>query len=228
MNRDGFDIPFEVFLGFKGDKVPTSTSISRGIPGHRPQLREGAVRRGKRVSRRHHRHRGGKDRLRYVLKYLEEREKTATQAEKERLAKGITGAKRTTGQHPPAWWCCPRLRDLPVHPHPAPRDDQDSETVTTHFDFSSMHDVLVKLDILGHDDPPCSKKLQDMTGIPPQKVPLDDKAVFERICRLHGPEALGVTPEEIGSPTGTLGIPEFGTRFVRQMLVDTQPGPWRS
>ena len=99
-----------------------------------------------------------------------------------------------------------------------------SETVTTHFDFGSMHDVLVKLDVLGHDDPTMLRRLQDLTGIPPRKVPLNDPEVFKNILSLFStPEALGLTAEELGVPTGTLGIPEFGTRFVRGMLVETRP-----
>ena len=106
--------------------------------------------------------------------------------------------------------------------HPA--DDQQSETITTHYDFSSMHDVLVKLDILGHDDPTMLRALQDLTGIAPQQVPLNDPDVYRSIISLfRTPEALGVTAEQIGCPTGTLGIPEFGTSFVRGMLTETKP-----
>ena len=161
----------------------------------------------------------------YVLKFSEAHNKAYSNAEKERLARGITGVKRTTGQHPAGMVVLPKgneIYEFTAIQHPA--DDQSSETITTHFDFNSMHDILVKLDILGHDDPTMLRKLQDITGIAPQDVPLHDADVYQKIISLFSsPKALGLTEEQLGAPTGTLGIPEFGTRFVRGMLVETRP-----
>ena len=160
-----------------------------------------------------------------MRKYLEKRGLVRPVAEMDRLARGITGVKRTTGQHPAGMVVLPKDYEIyqftPIQ-HPA--DDQDTETITTHFDFNSMHDVRVKLDILGHDDPTMLRKLQDLTGIAPQQVPLHDPEVFSKILSLFsGTSALGITEEELGVSTGTLGIPEFGTPFVRGMLMETKP-----
>lgn len=226
MDKDGFDIPFEVFLGFKGNKVPdidlnfsgeyqgTAHAYVKTLFGSENVFRAGTI--GTIAE---------KTAYGYVLKYAELHEKAYTNAEKERLARGITGVKRTTGQHPAGMVVLPKdyeIYEFTAIQHPA--DDQSTETITTHFDFNSMHDILVKLDILGHDDPTMLRKLQDITGIAPQDVPLHDAEVFSKIISLFSsPKALGLTEDELGVPTGTLGIPEFGTRFVRGMLVDTHP-----
>jgi len=226
MGKDGFNIPFEVFLGFKGNKVPdidlnfsgiyqpTAHNYVKELFGPDYVFRAGTI--GTIAE---------KTAYGYVLKYMEERNLSFTNAEKERLARGITGVKRTTGQHPAGMVVLPVDYEIyqftPIQ-HPA--DDTESETVTTHFDFGSMHDVLVKLDILGHDDPTMLRRLQDLTGIAPADVPLNDPEVFWKILSLFSsPEALGLSEDALGTPTGTLGIPEFGTRFVRNMLVETRP-----
>ncbi|NLG25969.1 MAG: PolC-type DNA polymerase III, partial [Clostridiales bacterium] len=227
MGREGYNIPFEVFLGFKGDKVP---DIDLNFSGVYQPVAHAYV---KELFGAENVFRAGtigtvaeKTAFGYVLKYLEARgiENVGT-AEKERLAAGVTGAKRTTGQHPAGMVVLPKgyeIYQFTAIQHPA--DDQSTDVITTHFDFASMHDVLVKLDILGHDDPTMLRNLQELTGIAPDDVPLDDPAIFGRILSLfQSPEALGVSEGDIGCPTGTLGVPEFGTTFVRGMLMDTRP-----
>ncbi len=227
MGRDGFNIPFEVFLGFKGNKVP---DIDLNFSGEYQPVAHNYI---KELFGAEYCFRAGtigtveeKTAYGYVLKYAEERGLSISNAEKQRLANGITGVKRTTGQHPAGMVVLPKEYSIfqftPIQ-HPA--DDMTTETITTHFDFSSMHDVLVKLDVLGHDDPTMLRKLQDITGIAPQKVPLHDPEVFGKIISLFsGTEALGITQDQLQiSKTGTLGVPEFGTKFVRGMLEDTKP-----
>ena len=157
----------------------------------------------------------------YVRGYSNDNNLTIRGAEIDRLVQGCTGVKRTTGQHPGGIIVVPDYMDIyDFSPIQFPADAQDSEWKTTHFDFHSIHDNLLKLDILGHDDPTVIRMLQDLSGIDPKTIPTDDPEVMKIFS---GTESLGVTEEQIDCKTGTLGIPEFGTRFVRQMLEETKP-----
>ena len=220
--KDGHNIPFETFLGFKGDKQPDidlNFSGENQASAHKYTeeiFGEGYVFRAGTVSTV-----AEKTAYGYVRKYFESKGINVHNAEVERLKQGVMNVKTTTGQHPGGVIVLPKGHDIheftPIQ-HPA--EKAESGVITTHFDYHSIDENLLKLDILGHDDPTMIRMLQDLTGIDPTEIPLDDKKVMSLFLST---EALGVTPEDIGSETGTFAVPEFGTKFVRQMLVDTKP-----
>lgn len=222
LQKLGFEIPFEVFMGFHGDKVPDIDlnfsgeyqaqihSYTEELFGAEQVYRAGTI--GTLAE---------KTAYGYIMKYLEQVNETKRNAEVNRLVTKLSGVRRTTGQHPGGMVVVPPDKDIyDFTPIQYPANDPSSGTITTHFEYHALDDSLVKLDILGHDDPTMLRFLEDLTGVPVLEIALDDEKTMSIFSSL---EHLGVREEQIGTPVGTLGIPEFGTRFVRQMLIDTRP-----
>ena len=223
LKKDGFDIPFETFLGFKGNKEPDiDLNFSGDYQGNAHRYTEVIFGKGQT-------YRAGtigtladKTAFGYVKNYYEERGERKRTCEINRIVQGCVGVRRTTGQHPGGIIVLPLGEEIdsftPVQ-HPA--NDMTTDIITTHFDYHSIDHNLLKLDSLGHDDPTMIRMLEDLTGVDAQTIPLDNQEVMSLF---RSTEALGITPEQLGGcPLGSLGIPEFGTDFVIQMLVDTKP-----
>ncbi len=220
--KDGHDIPFAVFLGFNGDKVPDIDLNFASVYQSRAQKyteelfgRDNAYRAGTIAKV------AAKTAYGLAKKYYEEHGQTKREAFIQRIKNGCMGTKQTTGQHPAGVMIVPR--DMDIHfftPIQRPADKVDSDIVTTHFDYHSISGRIVKLDNLGHDDPTVIKLLEELTHRDPKTIPFDDPAT---LSLFHSTEALGLTPEELGATSGTFGIPEFRTSFTRQMIDDTHP-----
>ena len=222
LEKDGFNIPFETFLGFGGDKVP---DIDLNFSGeYQAKAHQYCIS----MFGSSHVFRAGtigtvaeKTAFGYVKKYMQERGKTASRAEEARLASGCVGVRRTTGQHPGGLVVIPQENEIwdfcPVQ-HPA--DDPNSDQITTHFEYHSMEENLLKLDMLGHDDPTMIRMMEDMTGVDAKTIPLDDKGTMSIFT---SSKILGYEDDKLLGPTGAVGVPEFNTRFTRGVLLDTLP-----
>lgn len=222
MKGEGQDIPFETFLGFKGDKVPDidlnfsgeyqpeAHNFTKVMFGEKSVFRAGTI--GTVAE---------KTAYGFAKKYEEDHHKRWRGAELQRLAAGCTGVKRSTGQHPGGIVVVPDYMEVEdITPVQYPADDVNAEWKTTHFDYHAFDSNLLKLDILGHDDPTMMRMLQDLTGIDPTTIPMNDPKVMSMF---NSTESLGVTPEQIRTPVATYGVPEMGTKFVRQMLIESKP-----